>query len=187
MSDRVSREGEGDRVHNHAPHRPVCNERSLPNGQLRGACLDDDCTCTYYVVDYSDPERYHQENVDREDDPRCPVHAGGKGAALVHGIDRHTQDHLCGALAGIGTDALAPSMPITCPQCRAAWPNLREGDCWLCKHPVWGHLCATCGCLAHYPPWPEVSRCDCTTEGNHVVAGARCQERIDAALAGGAL
>lgn len=32
------------------------------------------CTCTRYVVDYSDPERYHPENVDREDDPRCPIH-----------------------------------------------------------------------------------------------------------------
>lgn len=32
------------------------------------------CICRFYVVDYSDPERYHQENVDREDDPACPVH-----------------------------------------------------------------------------------------------------------------
>lgn len=32
------------------------------------------CTCPVYVVDYSDPERYHPENLDREDDPRCPVH-----------------------------------------------------------------------------------------------------------------
>ena len=30
------------RVHNHPPYRPVCNERRLPDGQLRGACLDDD-------------------------------------------------------------------------------------------------------------------------------------------------
>lgn len=29
------------RVHNHAPWRPVCNERRLQGGQLRGACLDD--------------------------------------------------------------------------------------------------------------------------------------------------
>jgi hypothetical protein len=34
----------------------------------------DDCTCTVYVIDYSDPERYHPENLDREDDPNCPVH-----------------------------------------------------------------------------------------------------------------
>lgn len=33
-----------------------------------------ECTCEHYVVDYSDPERYHPENVDREDDPSCPVH-----------------------------------------------------------------------------------------------------------------
>lgn len=34
----------------------------------------DQCTCQHYVVDYSDPERYHPENVDREDDPACPIH-----------------------------------------------------------------------------------------------------------------
>lgn len=34
----------------------------------------DGCTCTHYVVDLSDPDRYHPENVDREDDPGCPVH-----------------------------------------------------------------------------------------------------------------
>jgi len=79
-----------------------------------------------------------------------------ENGAIVHGIDRHTQDHLCGEPSGLGTDALAPSMPITCPPCRAAWPDLREGTCWLCQHPVWGALCAACGCLAHYPPWPEV-------------------------------
>jgi hypothetical protein len=30
-------------VHNHPPHRPNCNERRV-NGQLRGACLNDDGT-----------------------------------------------------------------------------------------------------------------------------------------------
>lgn len=35
---------------------------------------DGTCTCRFYVVDYSDPERYHQENVDREGDPNCPFH-----------------------------------------------------------------------------------------------------------------
>lgn len=30
------------RVHNHQPHRPVCAERRLTGGQLRGACLNDD-------------------------------------------------------------------------------------------------------------------------------------------------
>ena len=29
------------RVHNHAPYRPACNERNV-DGQLRGACLNDD-------------------------------------------------------------------------------------------------------------------------------------------------
>lgn len=28
-------------VHNHPPYRPVCPERLLPDGTLRGACLDD--------------------------------------------------------------------------------------------------------------------------------------------------
>ena len=33
----------GGRVHNHPPYRPVCNERDV-DGQLRGACLNDDGT-----------------------------------------------------------------------------------------------------------------------------------------------
>lgn len=28
-------------VHNHPPYRPVCAERRLPDGTLRGACLPD--------------------------------------------------------------------------------------------------------------------------------------------------
>jgi hypothetical protein len=79
--------------------------------------------------------------------------------APVHAIDRRTQDHLCGEPGGWGTDALAPAMSITCAPCRAAQRatrlDAREGDCWLCGHPVWGSLCAVCGCCAHYPPWPE--------------------------------
>lgn len=31
------------RVHNHPPYRPACNERTV-NGQLRGACLNDNGT-----------------------------------------------------------------------------------------------------------------------------------------------
>jgi len=39
-------------------------------------CLHDPdlCTCGRYVVDHSDPEPHHPENLDREDDPDCPVH-----------------------------------------------------------------------------------------------------------------
>ena len=37
----------------------------------------------------------------------------------VHGIDRHTQEHLCGTPAGLGTDAIAPAMAITCGGCVA--------------------------------------------------------------------
>lgn len=49
-----------------------------------------ECTCTHYVVDYSDPERYHPENVDREDDPGCVLH-GGALASEIH-------DYWCRAL-----------------------------------------------------------------------------------------
>lgn len=35
---------------------------------------DDECTCQHYVVDYSDPEPLHPENVDRELNPECPEH-----------------------------------------------------------------------------------------------------------------
>jgi hypothetical protein len=38
-------------------------------------------------------------------------------AALVHGIHRQTQEHLCGTPDGIGTDALEPGIGITCPVC----------------------------------------------------------------------
>lgn len=40
----------------------------------RHAEIDGDCTCEVYVVDYSDQERYHPENLDREEDPNCPFH-----------------------------------------------------------------------------------------------------------------
>lgn len=40
--------------------------------------------------------------------------------AVVHGIDRHTDDHLCGEPSGYGTDAWEPSTPITCEACLEA-------------------------------------------------------------------
>lgn len=39
-----------------------------------GTQATDGCTCQSYVVDYSDPEPYHPENIDTELDPDCPVH-----------------------------------------------------------------------------------------------------------------
>lgn len=55
---------------------------------------DAECTCTRYVVDYSDPERFHPSNIDREDNPTCRMHhplnwvvAGGEsgpGARPMH-------------------------------------------------------------------------------------------------------
>lgn len=41
----------------------------------------------------------------------------GEGARTVHGIDRRTQEHLCGEPSGLGTDSRQPSMEITCPLC----------------------------------------------------------------------
>ena len=67
------------------------------------------CTCTSYVVDYSDPDRYHAENIDREDDPACPVHGdsephapccdacGGSGAS-----DEASSNGLCWDCRGTG-------------------------------------------------------------------------------------
>lgn len=52
-------------------------ERRL-NGEV-----DPACTCAYYVVDHSDPEPWHPENVDREDAPACRVHGAGRSAAGV--------------------------------------------------------------------------------------------------------
>jgi hypothetical protein len=48
---------------------------------------------------------------------------------IVHAIDRRTQDHLCGQVAGLGTDARKPAMEITCPLCRFAMePHCEETD-----------------------------------------------------------
>ena len=49
-----------------------CAEHQMLRGGCRG--LEHACTCPHYVVDFSDPERYHPENLDRELDPNCPVH-----------------------------------------------------------------------------------------------------------------
>ena len=43
LSDAECLERGVSRVHNHRPYQPVCNER-LVDGQLRGACLNDDGT-----------------------------------------------------------------------------------------------------------------------------------------------
>ena len=43
--------------------------------RLREVILDVvDCECPEYVVDYSDPERYHPRNMERADNPTCPAH-----------------------------------------------------------------------------------------------------------------
>jgi len=40
-----------------------------------------------------------------------------EAARTVHGIDRRTQEHLCGESSGLGTDSREPAMEITCPLC----------------------------------------------------------------------
>lgn len=50
---------------------------------------ESDCTCQVYVVDHSDPEPHHPENLDREDDPDCPVHGSAAGITS-------SDDHLTG-------------------------------------------------------------------------------------------
>lgn len=53
------------------------DEQGKPDRWICRPCASDDgtwCTCGHDVVDYSDPDRYHPENVDRDDDPGCPLH-----------------------------------------------------------------------------------------------------------------
>jgi protein gp37 len=58
-----------------------------------GSATDDDadhygctaCTCARYVVDHSDPEPHHPENVDIEDDPNCLAHHPKLGWVIVGG------------------------------------------------------------------------------------------------------
>lgn len=63
---------------------------------------------------------------------------------VVHGIDRRTQEHLCGVGPGFGTDAREPAMPITCPLCQLV---LQAG------HVEWWFGCWRCGCsdIRHDP------------------------------------
>lgn len=54
-----------------------CDECGADPGEpCRPYCTapDSACTCISYIVDHSDPEPLHPENVDRELDPDCPVH-----------------------------------------------------------------------------------------------------------------
>ena len=43
-------------VHNHPPYRPWCDERTV-NGQLRGACLSDDGTPSFFPAGTSKQPR----------------------------------------------------------------------------------------------------------------------------------
>lgn len=44
-----------------------------------------DCSCTRYVVDFSDPERFHDENLERNDDPACQFHHPSLDWVIVGG------------------------------------------------------------------------------------------------------
>lgn len=59
---------------------------------------------------------------------------------VVHGIDRTTQNHLCGQVEGIGTDAIEPFLEITCPLCRLAMETCgaTASSCRCAKAP--GHV-----------------------------------------------
>ncbi len=74
----------------------------------------DDCTCTWYVVDYSDPERYHPENLDREDDPACPIH----GSSLPTGL------HAC---EGCGIELDGDDRNTRCDECQPPGEGDRRG------------------------------------------------------------
>lgn len=57
------------------PTRVLLDDVDMIDEELE-ARVGDQCTCQHYVVDYSDPERHHPENVDREPNPECPEHGG---------------------------------------------------------------------------------------------------------------
>ena len=48
-------------VHNHPPYEPPCNERTV-DGQLRGACLNDDGTPVTYLDPATELDRLRHEN-----------------------------------------------------------------------------------------------------------------------------
>lgn len=58
---------------------------------------DEGCTCPHYIVDRSDPEPYHPENVERGHDPACPVH----GITALAGTDRALTRAVAGAMGWV--------------------------------------------------------------------------------------
>lgn len=62
-------------------------------------------------------------------------------ARIVHGIDRRTEEHLCGEVSGLGTDAAEPAMSITCPLCRLV---LTPGETDLTEAEKPGASCPDC-------------------------------------------
>lgn len=53
------------RVHNHEPYRPSCNERRV-GGQLRGACLNDDGTTADAPLKSDDRRRLRRAEAERD-------------------------------------------------------------------------------------------------------------------------
>lgn len=71
------------------PTFPIVAITAHPNQQV--------CACTQYVIDYSDPERYHPENLET-DDSQCPIHGPNQqiGEFLCDGCRvREPWEHRC--------------------------------------------------------------------------------------------
>lgn len=100
------------------------------------------CTCAHYVVDYSDPERYHPENVDVEDDPNCPVH-GDDGKMRDH--RGNVVDPFADALGELPDDLLPPTHPRGQHRLREIHARIfSEGD-YQAGTLTWGWECPRCG------------------------------------------
>lgn len=92
------------------------------------------CTCKHYVVDYSDPERYHPENVDREDDPLCPIHGVWDGMGLSDAIGRRLSDE--------GFVPFGLGVPHAATRAACDWMARVVED--LCPHEADQHAEGTC-------------------------------------------
>lgn len=66
----------------HEPFEPSFPVLVLPTPDAAGG--DYECTCPHYVVDRSDPEPHHPENIDRELDPNCPEHGARGPGSYAH-------------------------------------------------------------------------------------------------------
>jgi len=105
----------------HACEKPTLDSPPAPPvpDQPDAAVTELECSCSYYVVDYSDPDRFHPENVDRENDPDCPVHAAA-GVLMVG----HCIGYTCG-----------PALAVVWVECEIADEKgeAQKGQVPLCR------------------------------------------------------